>query len=137
MPGKWGRGRLFGKRDEARPEAYTPPPSGHVLTRETQQAATQASATIRHERAVLKRKLKAGTVSLDYVLDHRYNNPLVERMRVYELLVSLPHVGPAKARSAMTELRIAANRRVGGLGPRQVMSLRRRFGSPGLRKWSA
>jgi ribosomal protein S13 len=44
-------------------------------------------------------------------------------MKVVELLSSFRGIGPARAADIMADIGIAANRRVGGLGPRQVEEL--------------
>ena len=49
------------------------------------------------------------------VLD-RADEPAVGKMKVQALLEALPKVGKVKASEAMTELEIAENRRVAGLG---------------------
>jgi hypothetical protein len=48
-------------------------------------------------------------------------------MKVQALLEALPKVGKVKAAEAMTELEIAENRRVAGLGERQREGLLARF----------
>jgi ribosomal protein S13 len=44
-------------------------------------------------------------------------------MRVVDLLSSFRGIGPVRAAEAMGRLHIAANRRVGGLGPHQADAL--------------
>ena len=48
---------------------------------------------------------------------------MVARMRVVDLLSSFRGIGPVRAADIMAGIGIAANRRVGGLGPRQVAEL--------------
>jgi S13-like H2TH domain len=118
------------------PRAYNPPPSGHALSPAVQADATVASLEARRERSELKRQLKHREITIGAILDRRHET-VIARMRVFDLLSALPGLGKAKARQAMFDLRIAESRRVGGLGVRQVVSLRRRFEPPKMRKWSA
>jgi hypothetical protein len=48
---------------------------------------------------------------------------ILARMKVVELLSSFRGIGPVRAADVMDAIGIAANRRVGGLGPRQVEEL--------------
>ena len=45
---------------------------------------------------------------------------ILARMKVVEMLASFRGIGPIRAADIMDAIGIAANRRVGGLGPRQV-----------------
>lgn len=90
------------------------------------QAAAGAVAA-RRERAEVKRELKRGERTLRSVLADRDRSPAIARLRVLELVGSVPGVGPATAGRVLDELGIAASRRVRGLGVQQVRSLVERF----------
>lgn len=85
--------------------------------------ALARATTARRERAVLKRRLKEGQVRIGDVLAGGADDPAIARLRVLELLGSMPGVGDVMAARIMDELRIARSRRVRGLGPRQVRAL--------------
>lgn len=56
------------------------------------------------------------------------NDEAIAKLRVYELLESLPGIGKVKARQIMADIGIAESRRVGGLGPHQRQKLVQQFG---------
>ena len=89
------------------------------LDPEERRAALAKAAEARRIRAELKQMLKAGEVSLREVLDRSGSADALAKMRVSEVLESMPAYGPVKARSLMEELDIAQSRRLRGLGPRQ------------------
>ena len=87
------------------------------LTDEQRKAALDKAAKSRHDRAELRKKVKAGTVTLEEVLDS--DDPIATRMKVSALIEALPGYGKAKAAKVMSELDISPTRRVKGLGARQ------------------
>lgn len=89
-------------------------------------AALEKAAKARQARAELKRKLKTGSVSLKEVLANS-GDPIVGRMKVGNLLESLPGVGKARATKKMNELEISPTRRVQGLGANQRQNLLKEF----------
>ncbi|MGN0035509.1 MAG: integration host factor, actinobacterial type [Coriobacteriales bacterium] len=92
------------------------------LSNEDRRAALDKAAVVRRQRAELRRRLKAGEVSLADVLRRR-DDPVVGKMKVQALIESLPGYGKARAASAMDEIGIVASRRVQGLGSRQLAAL--------------
>lgn len=100
-----------------------------ALTDEQRRAAYERAVAAREERAAVKAALKAGDLRLADVLAR--DDPTVARMRVAELLRSLPGVGSARAARVMDRLGIARNRRVRGLGPRQREALLEWWYGPG------
>ncbi len=54
---------------------------------------------------------------------------MIGKMKVSELLESMPGVGKVRARQLMERLGIAGTRRVRGLGANQVAALEREFGA--------
>lgn len=97
------------------------------LTAEQRADALRKAAEVRKSRAKLKDDLKSGKLSLGSVLDRASTDPVVGKMRVKSLLLSLPRIGAVKAEEIMSQFHIAENRRVAGLGTRQVAELREYF----------
>jgi len=89
-------------------------------------AALKKAAEARQARAELKRRLKGGKVSLREVLS-KSDDPIVGRMKVGNLLESLPGVGKARASKKMKDLDISPTRRVQGLGANQRQNLLKEF----------
>lgn len=98
------------------------------LTPEQRAAALQKAAQARASRAELKKRLKYHGTTLSEVVELGKVDEAVAKMRVTELLESLPGVGKVKARQIMADVGIAQSRRVGGLGPHQVQKLVAQFG---------
>jgi len=97
----------------------TPP----QLNPEQRAAALAKAAEARAARAELKSKLKMGTVSLRDALANADTDNVVGKLKVVNLLESLPGVGKVKARKVMDEIGIADTRRVRGLGSQQRQAL--------------
>ena len=93
-----------------------------VLTPEQRQQALEKAAIARKKRAELKGELKSGKKSLKDVLD-RSGDDIVGKMKVSNVLESLPGVGKVKARRTMEEIGISETRRVRGLGEQQRAKL--------------
>ena len=68
-----------------------------------------------------------GSMTLREALDSSDSN--VGKLKVVSLLESLPGVGKVKARRVMSEIGIADNRRVQGLGAQQRAALLEQLGS--------
>ncbi|HEY4151824.1 MAG TPA: guanylate kinase [Pseudolysinimonas sp.] len=90
-------------------------------------AAARAAVAARRARAVVKqavanRERKALDVA-ESAWAGEPTNPEAT-LRVRELLMSIPTLGPTRADKAMDQLGIAASKRVGGLGVRQRVKLR-------------
>lgn len=84
-------------------------------------AAGQKAIMARRQRAMLKNELKSGKVSLLQVLET--DDPIVIRMKIWDLLMSLPAFGETKARNLMDKCGISDARRIGGLGGQQKKQL--------------
>ncbi len=97
------------------------------LTPEQRAQALAKAAEARKKRAELKQQLKSGKVTLGDVLD-RSGDDIVGKMKVSNVLESLPGVGKVRAQKIMEELDISASRRVRGLGAKQREQLLDRFG---------
>ncbi|GAG64414.1 unnamed protein product [marine sediment metagenome] len=73
----------------------------------------------------MKKNLKRGKISLKEVL--QTSGQTVERIKAKDILTSLPGVGKITADKIMNEVKIAASRRVKGLGVRQIKEILSRF----------
>lgn len=93
-----------------------------ILTEEQRREALVKAAEARRKRAALKEKLKSGQVSIREILD-RKGEDVVGKMKVSNVLESLPGMGKVKARKLMERLDISSTRRVRGLGAKQKDAL--------------
>jgi len=100
------------------------------LTPEQRQAALEKAAAARRERAEVKNRLKNSGASIADVLQEGQKNEVVGKMKVLDLLQSVPGLGKVRARQMMERLGIAESRRVRGLGTKQIAALEREF-APG------
>lgn len=105
------------------PSGPPPPP----LTAEARAAAAARGVRARQVRAEVRAGLAEGSLRVADVLRDGQGRDdrgrILARMRVVELLSSFRGIGPVRAADIMEDIGIAANRRVGGLGPRQVEEL--------------
>jgi transposase len=99
------------------------------LTPEQRQAALEKAAASRRERAEVKNRLKNSGASISEVLKQGQENEVIGKMRVVDLLQSMPGLGKVRAKQTMERLGIAESRRVRGLGAKQVAALNKEFGS--------
>lgn len=97
-----------------------PPDVDRVAAAHAAVAARRARASVKQ--AVARRERKA----LDVAESAWAGEPTSPEatLRVRELLMSIPTLGPTRAEKAMDQLGIAASKRVGGLGVRQRGKLR-------------
>ncbi|MFT4299905.1 MAG: integration host factor, actinobacterial type [Aeromicrobium sp.] len=98
------------------------------LTAEQRQAALEKAAAARQLRAEIKHRLKTSGASLADVIAESRANEVVAKLRVVDLLQSMPGVGKVKAAEIMERLHIAHSRRLRGLGANQIQALLREFG---------
>lgn len=84
-----------------------------VLASEQREHARMMALRARRERADLRASLRKGAVSITQALesDHEAHR----RMRVRDLLSSLPGIGPIRSAQIMDLAGIASTKRVGGL----------------------
>lgn len=101
------------------------------LTPEQRQAALNKAAASRRERAAIKNRLKNSGGSISEVLREGRTNEVVGKMKVIDLLQSMPGLGKVRARQMMERLSIAESRRVRGLGIKQLAALEAEFSSRG------
>lgn len=93
------------------------------LTPEQRQAALDKAAASRRERAEVKNRLKHSGASIAEVLASGEHNEVIGKMRVAELLASMPGLGKVRAKQLMERLNISETRRVRGLGAKQIAAL--------------
>lgn len=93
------------------------------LTPEQRQAALDKAAASRRERAAVKNRLKHSGATIAEVLAEGEHNEVIGKMRVSELLQSMPGLGKVRAAAVMQRLNISESRRVRGLGSKQVAAL--------------
>jgi transposase len=99
------------------------------LTPEQRKAALDKAAASRRERAAVKNRLKHSGASIADVLAEGEQNEVIGKMRVSELLQSMPGLGKVRAAQVMARLKISESRRVRGLGAKQVAALVAEFSS--------
>jgi len=90
-------------------------------------AATVAAVAARRARAAVKASIAARERRALEVAEAAWNGPAgapEATLRVRELLMSVPTLGPTRVERVMEQLGIAASKRVGGLGIRQRVKLR-------------
>lgn len=90
-----------------------------VLTTEQRMAALEKAKQVRKERAEFKKQLKEGNLAITDALEA----PIMQRVKTYSLLISLPGVGKAKADEIMEKLSISSRSRIGSLGSKQKAGL--------------
>lgn len=99
-----------------------------VLTADQRADALARATEARRRRAETKIRLKNREVLLSEVLDAAETDDALAKMRVTDLLESLPRVGPHRAELLIDEFGISRSRRLKGLGPLQRQVLVERFG---------
>ncbi len=97
-----------------------------VLTQEQRRENLLKAKAARIERAQVKNEISLNQKSIfDAINDPRDS---IQRMKVIELLESIPGVGPARAELIMEKRKISLSRRIAGLGPHQLRALRKEVG---------
>lgn len=91
------------------------------LTDEQRMQNLRKAAEARASRAKVRKRLKAGDLTLGEALAS--DDPAITRMPVKVLLQSLPNMGVKRAEQTMDLIGIPRNRRVRGLGSKQAAAL--------------
>jgi hypothetical protein len=94
-----------------------------MLTPEQRKAALEKAAAARQLRAEVKSRLKHSRASVTEVIQESKVNEVIAKLRVIDLLRSMPGVGKVRAEEIMERVGIAANRRLRGLGANQIKDL--------------
>ena len=104
------------------------------LTPEERQRALDKAAEARKVRAEVKDRLKRGVTTMQAVLEEADAEPrdyqMISKMKVVNLLESMPGIGKVRAKQIMERLQIADNRRIRSLGTNQRAGLEREFADP-------
>lgn len=98
----------------------------HVLTDDDRALATVNARKARTKRMNLKSDLKSGRITLNEFMCH----PDAERIKVKDMLKSMPGIGESKASRIMLAIDIDGSRRVKGLGCRQRAAILEHFEKP-------
>ena len=104
------------------------------LTVEERARALEVAKLARQERARFKAKLASGKVPFAAIFQEAAVNEAIARMRVSELLESLPGYGKIRAHALMERFNISPTRRVQGLGRHQRQALLKEFDIPTIAK---
>ena len=93
------------------------------LTEEQRAAAREKAKKARVTRADIKDAVKNKQITIAEVLKRAETDEAVARLKVTDLLTSLPGVGEVRTENILNELNIAASRRLRGLGIHQRKAL--------------
>ena len=96
------------------------------ISEEDRKKALEKAQKVRKERAALREEMKAGKLAMKDVID-RKGEDIVGGMRVKHVLESMPGIGKVRAKEIMDQIGIDENRKVKGLGTRQVAALLERL----------
>lgn len=105
-------------------------PQPPAMSLEKRREALAIAAASRKMRAEYKSELNAGRLSLAQLLESIDANPALAKMRVAEMLESMPGYGKIRASALMDRLGISPTRRVQGLGRHQRIALLKEFTVP-------
>ena len=95
------------------------------LSNRFRRKAGQKAVAARQERAKTKELIATGQIFFfDLFRDERES---ISRMRLIDLLQSVPGVGKIRAEQILERTKISPSRRIGGVGPRQIELLREEF----------
>ncbi len=100
------------------------------LSDEERTRALEVAKLSRQERARVKAELRKGEISFSQFIESAENNSVLAKMRVIDLLESLPGYGKIRAQAVMEKFEISPTRRVQGLGRHQRASLLKEFEIP-------
>jgi len=93
------------------------------LTDEQRRQALAKAAAARQVRAEVKNRLRHSGASVAEVLAEAQRNEAVAKIKVLDLLQSIPGIGKLTAQQIMADLKIAESRRLRGLGTNQAQGL--------------
>jgi guanylate kinase len=101
-----------------------------AMTPEERNRALELAKLARQERALFKARMQSGEINLSQFLELADANVILGKMRVVELLESIPGYGKVRAQALMEKLGISPTRRVQGLGKHQRIALVSEFSLP-------
>jgi hypothetical protein len=94
-----------------------------TLTPEQRAEALEKAAAARTARRALLDEVRGGRASIASVLARSAIDPIVAKTKVEALIRAVPGYGPARATELLNKVGIAENRRVAGLGAKQIAAL--------------
>ena len=97
------------------------------LSEEERKAALAKAAASRKRRAEIKQELKNGGLTITKIYEIAQRDSAVAKMRVMELIESIPGVGKVRSQAALDRLGISRTRRIQGLGRHQLQALINEF----------
>nr|WP_255668650.1 integration host factor, actinobacterial type [Aeromicrobium duanguangcaii] len=93
------------------------------LTDEQRRQALAKAAEARQVRAEVKNRLRHSGATVAQVLAEAKRNEAIAKIKVLDLLQSIPGIGKLTAQQIMDDLKIAQSRRLRGLGANQAKVL--------------
>jgi len=100
------------------------------LTPEQRANALAKAKVSRQVRAGVKLRVKNQELSIAQVIQISRNDEAIAKMRVLELVESIPGMGKVRAKALLERLEISLTRRLQGLGRHQVQALERELNLP-------
>ena len=91
------------------------------------QLALERAKQARRSRADVKEQIRSGKLKVLQVIELASTNEAIAKMRVSELLESIPGIGKVRATSILNRLDISGSRRIQGLGVLQLQRLKHEF----------
>ena len=101
-----------------------------IMSAQDRSRALEVAKAARQERSALKAQVRDGSLSFSGVIEIASKNQVVAKMRVVELLESIPGYGKVRAQSLMEKCAISPTRRLQGLGKLQMSALLAEFSKP-------
>lgn len=105
-------------------------PTPPKLTPEQRSAALESAKQARRTRSDIKGQVSTGKLKVLQVIELASTNEAIAKMRVSELLESIPGVGKVRVRAILDRLGISEKRRIQGLGVLQLQKLKKEFTPP-------
>lgn len=96
------------------------------LTPEQRRKALEKAARARAIRAEIKERFAAGEITITEIIES--DDEAIKRMKVIDLIQTIPGYGKVKAAKLLDEHGISQSRRIQGLGRRQKETLLSLFG---------
>ncbi len=92
------------------------------ISPEARAEALKKAQKVRKDRAALREQMKAGKMTFKDVIAKK-DDDVVGGMRIKYVLESMPGIGKVRAKEIMDKIGIDENRKVKGLGSRQIAAL--------------
>ena len=105
-----------------------------IMSAQDRSRALEVAKAARQERSALKAQVRDGSLSFFGVIEIASKNQVVAKMRVVELLESIPGYGKVRAQSLMEKCAISPTRRLQGLGKLQMSALLAEFSKPSVHR---